>query len=208
MATSRRQLAAVLGGVCAGLAVGSLASAWFLTGFDEASEQMTAYRYMRAQSRYWDKPAPDGGPVWPNWRASSDLAISEAPAPMSEAELRADFGQWELLERCVSNGVAPPPDGRGEKRPRSLSPEAAALFIRAERRGLLPAARFAERAAAGFTASYKETANGRGRRWVIDCSSSRVRCETDFDGGSPVLIGCPAGEVCQGTGADQMLQGE
>jgi hypothetical protein len=56
---------------------------------------------------------------------------------------------------------------------------------------------------AGFEAEYFETANGRG--WVINCSASTTRCVTDFDGGSPVLIRCPAGEVCMGSGADQRL---
>lgn len=208
MATLRRQRVTLLAGVCAGLACGSLATGWYLTGFDEVSEQRRAYRYMRAQSRYWDEPAPDGGPTWPNWRASSDLAITDATPPMSEAELRSDFAQWELLERCASNGVAQPPEGRGEQRPRSLSPEAAALFIRGERRGLLPVANLAQTTDAGLAAGYGPTADGRGRRWFIDCSRSSVRCVTNFDGGSPVWIGCPAGEVCGGKGADQMLLGE
>ncbi len=39
--------------------------------------------------------------------------------------------------------------------------------------------------------------------WVIDCSSSSVRCVTNFDGGSAVLVACPAGEVCKGSKDNQ-----
>lgn len=120
-----------LSSLCAGLFLGFVLALFVLTGLDEVDEQVQAFRYMRAQARHWDTSAPDAGPGWPNWRASMDVALPESTPPMSEAELRRDFAQWELLERCATNGVQIPSGGRGERRPRSLSPEGAARFIRA-----------------------------------------------------------------------------
>jgi hypothetical protein len=119
-------VAFILGGV-----VSVFATIAYLTGFDEVSEQRQALRYLRAQARYWDKQPAADRPRWPNWNAALDLALPEAAAPETEPELKKDIAQWELLERCVRNGVASPGPGRGELRPRSLTPEAAARFIRA-----------------------------------------------------------------------------
>lgn len=118
--------------------VGAAAMLWWVTGFDEASEQIRSFRYMRAQERHWDRGIPAKGPTTPNWNASLELAAADLAAPMTEAELLADFRQWELLERCSANGVAKV-EGIGELRPRSLTPEAAARFIgawREEKRAL------------------------------------------------------------------------
>jgi hypothetical protein len=49
-----------------------------------------------------------------------------------------------------------------------------------------------------FEARYVENGG-----WVIDCSASTVRCVTNFDGGSAVLVGCPAGEICRGSKDNQ-----
>jgi hypothetical protein len=62
-----------------------------------------------------------------------DLAKTEAQPPLTEDGLKRDFQQWELQERCAANGIAGLPQGTGEARPRSLTPEAAARFMRAMR---------------------------------------------------------------------------
>jgi len=127
----RRPGVLALVSLATGLFVGSLCTLLVLTGCDEVDEQVQAFRFMRAQARYWDRPPADSGPRSASWRASIDIAIPEASAPMSDAELRQHFGECELLERCAANGVQTQPRGSAERRPRSLSPEGAARFVRA-----------------------------------------------------------------------------
>ncbi len=119
-------------GLALGAAVGAWLMLWSMTGTDEVSEQIQAFRYLKAQARHWEQ-ATRNGPLYANWKASMDLAIQDTRPQLSEADLRRDFQEWELLERCATNGVAKPPEGRGESRPQSLTPEAAAGFIRAMR---------------------------------------------------------------------------
>jgi hypothetical protein len=114
MRPSRREFGLAFITLCIGLALGFLTALAYLTGFDEVSEQIAAFHYMRVQSRYWDKGPPDAGPKWPNWQASVDMAIPEGTPPITEAELRGSLQQWELLERCVANGVSGPQSGHGE----------------------------------------------------------------------------------------------
>jgi hypothetical protein len=49
-----------------------------------------------------------------------------------------------------------------------------------------------------FEATLDREGEHSGYTWSIDCSHSKRKCVTDFDGGVPRPIECPAGMTCGG----------